>query len=241
MEPYTRLARHYDALQTVFDASAWADFYQKIWRRAGLAPVTVLDLACGTGALAAELLGRGYDVVGTDTSADMLAVAAGRIQGDARALLLQQSMEELDLYGTVPAAVCSLDGINHLRTRAALQKTLARVRLFLEPGGVFVFDVLTPAHFRRIDGLSESLEAEGVFCVWQNSVRGSRCIRRLDLFERKGSAWSRYTEEHMETEFALDFLEDALRLAGFGRVRRYGPLRLRPPRPEEERVFFAAW
>jgi len=39
----------------------------------------VLDLCCGTGLLADELIARGYRVVGVDASDAMLALARGRL------------------------------------------------------------------------------------------------------------------------------------------------------------------
>lgn len=62
----------------------------------------------------------GYEMIGVDLSEDMLSEAAGKTvsPGKIPPIYLQQSMEELDLYGTVEAAVCCLDSINYLTVRA---------------------------------------------------------------------------------------------------------------------------
>ncbi|MFQ8760447.1 MAG: methyltransferase domain-containing protein [Intestinimonas sp.] len=59
---------------------------------------------------------RGYEMIGVDQSQDMLAVAAekGRqVRGEAP-IFLQQSMQELDLYGTIDACICCLDSVNYV-------------------------------------------------------------------------------------------------------------------------------
>ena len=43
----------------------------------------MLDLCCGTGLLAGELVARGYDVVGVDASDAMLALARTRLGPEA--------------------------------------------------------------------------------------------------------------------------------------------------------------
>lgn len=52
---------------------------------------TVLDIACGTGRYVRRLLRRGYQVVGTDVSAEMLAVARAATPADHRLLALEQA------------------------------------------------------------------------------------------------------------------------------------------------------
>ena len=112
----------------------------------------------------------------------------------------QQSMEELDLYGTVEAAVCCLDSINYLTDARALKRTLQRLHLFVAPGGVFLFDVNTPCKLRSLDGQVFLDEREDLYCVWRAEFdRRSRiCTYGMDIFERQGALWRRSLEEHYE-------------------------------------------
>ncbi len=58
---------------------------------------------------------RGYEMIGTDQSPEMLAEAANKAASlSNRPMFINQPMESLDLYGTVDAVICSLDGINHV-------------------------------------------------------------------------------------------------------------------------------
>ena len=76
MESYEFLAGCYDELTTDVRYSRWADYIEKHFARSALPIHTVLDLACGTGSLTAELMGRGYEMICADRSAEMLSVAA---------------------------------------------------------------------------------------------------------------------------------------------------------------------
>jgi SAM-dependent methyltransferase len=237
---YEHLAFHYDALMRKMDYSAYADHLLSL---AGN-PARVLDLACGTGCLAEELCKRGCDVVATDSSAEMLSVAQNRdytTRSGSPPLFLQQDMTGLDLYGTVEAAFCTLDALNYLTDEEDFHKTLRRVRLFLEPGGAFVFDMLTPAAFAARDGAVFMSDAEGVYCTWRCVYKAPFCHQEITLFaEQDGGLWERRDENHIERGYDLDFVEAALKDAGFSDVCRRGMFDSQTARKDDERVVFVA-
>lgn len=245
MSSYEALAARYDALTADVDHAAWADYLEKHFARCGQPVHTVLDLACGTGTMTCLLAERGYETIGVDRSADMLAVAAekGRQVSGIPPLFLQQSMEELDLYGTVDACVCCLDSVNYVTRPADLLRAFRRVWLFLAPGGLFVFDVNTPEKLQGLNGGVFLDENADTYCVWRASyARRSRiCTYGMDLFFRtENGLWRREEEVHQERAYTLEELTGLLEEAGFDGIRQYGELRLRPPRPGEPRVFFTA-
>ena len=136
MSSYESLALRYDALTADVDHEAWADYLEKHFSRSPIPIHTVLDLACGTGAMTCLLAQRGYEMIGVDLSAEMLSVATEKAQdltGVIPPMFLQQPMEELDLYGTIDACVCCLDSINYVTRPKALLRAFQRVHLFLEP------------------------------------------------------------------------------------------------------------
>ena len=49
-------------------------------------------------------------------------------------------MRSFELYGTVEAVVCTLDGINHLTKKEDVCACFRLVHNYLVPNGVFVFD-----------------------------------------------------------------------------------------------------
>lgn len=246
MSSYDFLAGCYDALTYDVDYPAWADYIEKHFARSALPVRTVLDLACGTGSLTRELALRGYEMIGVDRSSEMLSQAAEKNRGvsPVEPIFLCQSMEKLDLYGTVDACVCCLDSVNYVTDPKKLQKAFARVHLFLEPGGLFLFDVNSPEKLEGLDGQVFLDETEDTYCVWRAefSKRSRVCSYFMDIFQLDGETgrWNRGEELHRERAYTVPELTAMLTEAGFRDVRTYGELKMRPPRPGEQRLFFTA-
>ena len=206
----------------------------------------MLDLACGTGSLTRELSLRGYEMIGVDLSPDMLAQAAEKNR-DAEGIapiFLCQSMDQLDLYGTIDACVCCLDSINYVTDPKKLRRAFQRVHLFLMPGGLFLFDVNTPAKLEGLDGQVFLDETEDAYCVWraEYSRRRRVCSYFMDIFrlEEESGLWERGEELHEERAYTPEELTSYLRDAGFTQIKQYGNLKHRPPKPGEDRIFFTA-
>ena len=211
---YSALAPCYDSMTPDVNYSKYADVLIKLSQKYGCTPGIVLDLACGTGSLSLELASRGLDVIGVDASYEMLSEATLKnAEAEKNVLFLCQRMEELDLYGTVGAVYCCLDSVNHLPDVSALNKAFSRVGLFLENGGVFIFDVITRARMERLDKQAYIREAEGVFCSYRYSFspRHSRQRIDLDIFTENGKGlYRRESESIVETAFSLEELDHAL-------------------------------
>ena len=245
MASYEFLAGCYDELTTDVGYRAWADYLEKHFARAKLPVHTVLDLACGTGSLTWELARRGYEMIGVDQSEDMLAQASEKGEGFSgeKPIFLHQSMDKLDLYGTIDACVCCLDSVNYVTRPRDLQRAFERVHLFLMPGGLFLFDVNTPEKLEGLDGGMFIDETEDTYCVWRaDYARRSRiCTYGFDLFFREENGlWRREEEVHQERAYASEELTAMLQKAGFTHIKQYGDRKLRPPRPGEDRIFFTA-
>ena len=188
---YTALAEYYDRLMSDVRYDEWASFYEMVFHKyCTEQPTLVLDLGCGTGRLTCELSGRGYDMIGVDLSEDMLAQAAARAgaEGGQSILFLQQDMQSIELYGTVDAMICSLDGINYLRGGEPLLRCFCGVANYLNPGGIFIFDVNTVYKYTHI--LANQIytqEAEGVFCVCRCRGYGRNRLAIAEFDARKGA------------------------------------------------------
>lgn len=242
MSCYEGLAASYDCLTEDVAYERRAAFLQKLMKKSRIPVHTVLDLACGTGTMTCLLAEAGYEMIGVDLSEDMLAEAAGKqvSEGKIPPIYLCQSMDRLDLYGTVEAAVCCLDSLNYLTDVRTLRRTLQRLHLFVAPGGVFIFDINTPRKLRSLDGQIFLDEREDVYCVWRTEFekRSRICTFGMDIFQREGDGWQRYAEEHREKAWEVEELTALLEEAGFGHIRTWGDCRLRAPGEEEERIYF---
>ena len=243
---YEFLAGCYDRFTQDVDYPRWADYIETHFTRCALPIRTVLDLACGTGSLTAELARRGYETIGADRSEEMLSVAAEKCRGAGaiEPIFLHQAMEDLDLYGTIDACVCCLDSVNYVIHPKKLARAFQRVHLFLMPGGLFLFDVNTPEKLESLDGQVFLDEKEDVYCVWraEYSRRSRICSYYMDIFQLDGQTgqWERGVELHQERAYTVQELTELLKRAGFRDIRTYGALKLRAPAAQEGRIFFVA-
>ena len=242
MSRYDALARSYDGLMADAAYRRRAAFLRRMLRGSAIPVKTVLDLACGTGTISCLLAERGYQVIATDGSEEMLTQAAAKAAALERPpLFLRQEMPRLRLLEPVDAAVSTLDSLNYLTGEKALRETLRRVGRWLKPGGLFLFDVNTPRKLRRMDGQVYMDETEESFCVWRTffSEKTGICTYQVDLFRRTGDGtWDRTFEEHRERSWEREELEAFLKEAGFDDVTVTGDLTSRPPAPEEDRWIF---
>lgn len=241
MSGYQAFSEFYDRLMQDVDYAARADYLLSLFDKHGEKPKTVLDIACGSGSLCAELMRRGVDVIGVDASETMLAKAAAKVPD---ALLLCQDMREMDLYGTVDGAVCVLDSLNHLCRTADVAQVFRRTRLFVEPGGLLVFDVNTPYKHREVlADRSFVAEEEDVLCVWRNRYlpRSGEVEILLDFFvEQEDGRYERYWDTVRERAYSERTLRRLLAQTGWETLAVYEDMTTEPPTADCQRMIFVA-
>ena len=243
---YDILASVYDRLNRTPDYAAWADFFEACFRRYMTEkPVLVLDLACGTGPMTLELAERGYDMTAVDISPEMLAEAErkAREKGCSDILFLCGDMTDFELYGTVQAVVSTLDAVNHLAGKGEIDACFSLVSNYLEPGGVFLFDLNTPYRFRTAYADRDYvLEEEGAVCCWRSRLNacGDTADFFLTVFEEKDGVWIRRDDVTRERAFGLRAVKKALERAGLSFLGAWEDFAFTPPSPEAERWYIAA-
>ena len=244
MNAYGALAGAYDGLTWDIPYGKILDFWETVLRQEGSAPETVLDLACGTGSLSLLLSERGYRVIGSDCSEEMLTAAADKaasLEGNAPYFICQP-MQKTRLPFPVDWIVCCLDGINYLTDPADCRKTFVRCFDSLNPGGMLTFDINSAGKLRGLDGQVWLDENDDAYCVWRTEFDREEniCCYGVDLFTRQGRLWHRAFEEHRQYAYSAEQLEAYLREAGFAEVRLFGDLTMEPPGPQTQRIFLAA-
>ena len=144
--PYAALAPRYDELVGRRFFSGLRPAFEELVRRYGLRFGSAVDLGCGTGLFACWLARRyGIPMIGVDRSPAMLQAAIANCR-DCRVGFLLQDIRDLRLPCRVELATANFDTLNHVLTECDFQRVLARVFASLEPGGHFVFDLLTHRH-----------------------------------------------------------------------------------------------
>ena len=243
MGAYEALAVSYDRLTNDVDSEATVALYREILQKEGLHPRTAVDLACGTGSVAAILAKDGLTVTGVDLSEDMLTVAwekTAELPKPPR--FICQPLQALCLPRGVDLAVCALDSLDYVTDPEDCREAIRRVYKVLNPGGIFIFDVNTPEKLRAMDGQVFLDEDDDVYCVWRGEFdeKTNICSYGMDLFQRRGGLWSRSFEEHREYAYSETQLRSYLKQAGFTRIRVYGDRKFESPQPGEQRIYFSA-
>lgn len=107
----------------------------------------LLEPACGSGRLVAELAARGYRVAGFDLSRPSLDYLRRRLKRRGlRAEAFEADMADFRLPRPVDAAYSTFDGFRHLLTETSAQGHLECVARSLRPGGIYIlgFHLLPP-------------------------------------------------------------------------------------------------
>ena len=245
MAGYRDFAFFYDLLMKNADYESRFGYIIGLLAENGIGEGILLDMACGTGTLSKMFAQKGFDVVGIDASEEMLSRAQEKkLEKNFDALFLCQKMEELDMFGTVDAAVCTLDSLNHVTEKEKIREIFRRVALFMNDNGLFIFDVNTLYKHRRVlENNAFVFDTENVFCVWQNTLLEDNETTQinLDIFEgdeEEEDVYIRYSEEFFERGYELDFLKKTLENYRFEVVGIYDDMTKEPVREDSERAIF---
>lgn len=239
---YENFAYIYDNLMYDIEYDKWADYVEEIFKKYDAKPEMVLDLGCGTGSLCIELAHRGYDMTGVDLSEDMLSCARDKAIGeDVDILFLNQDMREFELYGTVDTILCMMDSLNYVTSLEGVIQTLKLVKNYLNPGGLFIFDINTAYKFEEIlDGNVFYDVEDEVSYIWQNEYFDDSKICGFDItfFVREGELYRRYDEYHEERAYSFVELQKAIKEAGLTYLDSFNEFSFERPHDKSERVFF---
>lgn len=212
-DPYHHLAGVYDEIVVDPCHASWADAIEHWW--ADDTVHDVLDLACGSGLMTAELASRGYRVTGLDASEAMLARARTRLDPDVP--LVRSWLPHLPVAGPFDAVVSTLDGLNYL-TVDALRATFAALATVLRPGGWLVFDMHADPALRFLrDHPVITGDEHGVAYTLSTHVDGVTCTSTIVV--ASPDAADAFTETHVQHVHPEAVIRQALADAGLVVVR----------------------
>ena len=185
MQAYTGFAQVYDIFMDNVPYDNWTEYLTGLLQEYGVKDGLVLELGCGTGKVTRRLALKGYDMIGIDLSDEMLEIARekeysedswteaaepeGDLNGRNPILYLQQDMREFELFGTVSAVVSICDSMNYITSEEDLIKVFQLVNNYLDPGGLFIFDMNTEYKYKNLLGDATIAEnREECSFIWEN-------------------------------------------------------------------------
>lgn len=219
MDAYTGFAEVYDLFMDQVPYEKWSRRITEILKEYGIPDGLVLDLGCGTGSMTELLADAGYDMIGVDASEEMLELAyEKRAESGHDILYLLQDMREFELYGTVRAIVSVCDSLNYITEEEELLHVFRLVRNYLDPDGVFFFDMNTIYKYSKMLGettIAENRE-EGSF-IWENYYDPEEQLNQYDLtlyIRDEDDRYTRFEETHIQKAYALERVLELLQQAG---------------------------
>jgi len=240
---YGKFAQLYDKLTFDVLYREYADFIELMIKEHGISPELVFDLACGTGTMAGELSSRGYDMIASDASEEMLGKAIEKY-GQGKILFLNQPMQDFELFGTVDVIICMLDSINYLTEKEDLDKTFALCSNYLNDGGLLLFDVNSEYKFKNIlKDNTYTYEMEDIFYVWENNYNDAEklCDFFLTFFrENENGLYERIDEHHIQRCYSDDEIKELLLNNGFTITGVYDGYSKRPAESDSQRILYSA-
>lgn len=246
MSVYSVFARYYDELTANINYKKRAEYFHTIIQKFKTTKGNILlDLACGTGSISEEMARLGYDVIGIDSSEEMLSMAIEKkFDSGLPIQYLCQDMRQLDMFGTIDVTICALDSINHLGSIDDVRKTFAGVSLFAEPNGLFIFDLNTLYKHRKILANNTfTYETDSVYCVWENSIneKTDEVKMNLEFFElSENGLYERSSDSFSEKAYSTKLIDKLLNETGFEILARYGDDTFSPPTTATQRLVYAA-
>lgn len=254
MEAYTGFAQVYDTFMDNIPYKQWAVYLTALLEEYGVKDGLVLELGCGTGSMTRLLAGRGYDMIAVDNSEEMLMIAREKSMEDPGGILyLLQDMRSFELYGTVRAVVSICDSMNYITQPEDLCQVFKLVNNYLDPGGIFIFDMNTLYKYREVLGERTIAEnREDCSFIWDNYYDEETRINEYELSifikdvsdedaeDFGGEPFIRFQEEHLQRAYTLDEVKALILEAGMEFVAAYDAFTKEPVQDDSERMYIIA-
>lgn len=243
---YEYLASEYDEFMEDTPYDEWCDYICSTLKQHGIMNGLALDLGCGTGKMTRLLKDKGFDMIGVDSSIEMLQIAMDTPQDadDMPILYLNQDMREFELYGTVRAIVSICDCVNYILDEEELTQVFKLVNNYLDPKGIFIFDFNTVHKYRDIIGDSTIAESrENSSFIWENSFDAQTNLNEYDLtlfIREEDELFRREIETHVQRGYTLEEMKQMIEDAGLVFVEAIDADTFESVTEDSERIFVTA-
>lgn len=191
----------------------------------------IVDLGCGSGAMAELLIKKGYNILGIDISKEMIAIARKKLP---QAKFIVGSYLEVDIpHCKVITAIGEcfnylFDSRVNLKT---LQDFFEKCYKALEKGGHFIFDIME--NTKEVDFSGQGMLLNPQWAVLVNKLHDKKkgiLRRKITSFVKKENSYKRTDETHSVILYKQKEILGILKKVGFKvKIQKsYGKFRLRP-------------
>ncbi len=254
MAIYENFADVYDIFMEDVPYEDWTLYIQDIFKKFNLEFKSniIAELGCGTGEMTISLKNKGYDMIGIDISQEMLNIAKQKaLNQNLDILFLEQDMTAFELFGTVDSVVSVCDSLNYILEDDELLEVFKLVNNYLEPNGLFVFDLNTEYKFKNVLANNTFSDAqEDCAYTLENFYDDETQINEFytnffikysdDNNDSNNNLYQRFEEFHYEKAYSINKIKELLSEAGLEFLAVYDELTFEPPKEDSQRIFFVA-
>lgn len=243
---YKGFANVYDHMMENIPYEEWFSKLKLYLKEHGLTDGRICELGCGTGIMTEKFAKAGYQMIGLDKSVDMLAIAKQKQEETKSDILyLNQDMTEMELDKPVDACISVCDSMNYLLQEEEMSALFERVKKYLTPGGLFIFDLKTVYCYRNVIGNQTWVEQdEEVSYIWENFFYEDQDINEymLTIFRKQPDSglYERMEEAHYQRAYSPERLKSLLAEAGLTLVDSFDEDMESPIRENSERIYLIA-
>ena len=220
---FGQYAQHYDMIYKKKDYKKECAYLEGLFRKYSRNKVkTILDLGCGTASHMIPFIKKGYKMTGVDASAQMLKLAAQKLDKlNLRAELSREKVQSFRLGCKFDVILCLFSVIDYITRRRDLLLTLENIAQHMKKKSLFIFDFWNES---AVDGYysprkTNLFKVDGKVLERNSTTRvyPSKHLCEVNYtcsLKQNGRLLERDQERHILRYFAIDEMRDCLRTAG---------------------------
>ena len=148
------------------------------------------------------------------------------------------------IFCRICGTLSCMDSLNYILEEEELLKVFHLVNNYLDPGGIFIFDLNTPYKYRELLGETTICEnrEEGSF-IWENFYDEETGLNQYDMtffIREEDMRYRKYEETHVQRGYEAARIKELLEQAGMEFLAMFDAFTREPVRETSERIYVIA-